>query len=122
MRSHEESCNAYTLSQNSTQMKKYIEISEETLAAINSGKYVEGSLRRDKTTGGICFRAYNRTSRGEKREWLICRLEHGWVKESPRRVKLFESLPKELGMRRMHSVLERELAEAESAIFYSGLL
>ena len=62
--------------------KKYIQIEEEVLVRLVEGKYVEGSLHRDKWTGQITFRAYNRQSRKRKKDRLIRYLEHGWVKES----------------------------------------
>ena len=49
-----------------TSCKKYIQIEEEVLVRLVEGKYVEGSLHRDKWTGQITFRAYNRQSRKRK--------------------------------------------------------
>ena len=78
-------------------MKKYIEIEMEVLERLVEGKCVEGSLRRDEWTGKISFRAYKRQPCDRHRDRMIHKLEHGWVKESKERIKLFESLPKELG-------------------------
>ena len=44
-------------------VKKYIELSEEVIARLVSGKSVEGSLHHDKRTGKVTFLAYNRKSR-----------------------------------------------------------
>ena len=44
-------------------MKKFIELSEEVIARLVSGKCVEGSLRRDEWTGKVTFRAFNRQPR-----------------------------------------------------------
>ena len=93
-----------------------VNISIETFQAIANGRCVEGSLRLQTTSDGqqqVVFRAYNR-NRKPAREQLIYRLEHGWVKESKRRIKLFESLPKELGGARMVQVLEREMADVRT--------
>ena len=97
-------------------MKKYIEISEEVLAHLVNGKCVEGSLRRDEWTGKITFRAYNRQPCDRNRDQLIRKLEHGWVKESKERIKLFESLPKELGTSRVLAIIDRETKEAKNAL------
>ena len=78
--------------------KKYIQIEEEVLVRLVEGKYVEGSLHRDKWTGQITFRAYNRQSRKRKKDKLIRYLEHGWVKESTKNLKYYESIPKKIGM------------------------
>ena len=97
-------------------MKKYIEIPLEVLERLVEGKCVEGSLRRDEWTGKITFRAYNRQPQVRHRDRLIRRLEHGWVKESKERVKLYESVPKELGMARILTVMDREVQEAKNAL------
>ena len=41
-------------------MKKYIIIDEEVIERLVEGKYVEGSLHRDKWTGAITFNAWKR--------------------------------------------------------------
>ena len=41
-------------------VKKYIEIPEEILFALAEGRYVEGSLHRDKDNSRIVFNVYNR--------------------------------------------------------------
>ena len=63
-------------------MKKYIELSDEVIARLVSGKCVEGSLRRDEWTGKVTFRAYQRQSRVREKDCLIKKLPWGWVKES----------------------------------------
>ena len=78
-------------------VKKYIEIPEEILVALAEGKYVEGSLHRDKDTCRIVFNVYNRKPRKRLRDIIIRYLEHGWVKESAERIKIYESIPKVLG-------------------------
>ena len=40
---------------------------------------------------------------------MICYTEHGWVKESPERIKVYESLPKRLGAVGMAVALDREV-------------
>ena len=97
-------------------MKKYIEIPLEVLERLVEGKCVEGSLRRDEWTGKITFRAYNRQPCDRNRDRLIRKLEHGWVKESKERIKLFESVPKELGTARLLAVIDRETKEAKNAL------
>ena len=88
-------------------MKKYIEVSIETLQAITNGRRVEGSLGVDES-GNIAFKPYNR-NRLRKKDKVICYTEHGWVKESPERIKVYESLPKRLGGLKMAVALDREV-------------
>ena len=98
------------------QIKKYIEIAEEILIRLSEGRYVEGSLYRDKFTGRLVFKAYNRKPRVRIKDRLIRILEHGWVKESEERIKVFESVPKDIGTPRVMNVLERELKEVKNAL------
>ena len=92
-------------------MKKYIEISEEVLERLNNGKYVEGSLHKDRDTKTILFRAYVRKSR-EMKDKLICSLEHGWLMESATRYKFFNSVKKSIGLRLVYLAMFRELKDA----------
>ncbi len=102
-------------------MKKYIEISEEVLAHLVNGKCVEGSLRRNKKTGKIIFRAYNRKS-PFRHERVICQLENGWLKESSKRIKFYNSVKKELGRRMVDVVMHRELNTAMQALEIEEIL
>ena len=97
-------------------MKKYIEIEEEVYNRILAGKYVDGSMRILKNPARIVFRAFNRKPRVRLKDRLIRILEHGWVKESEQRIKVYESIPKNLGTARMMNVLDREMKEAKSAL------
>ena len=97
-------------------MKKYIEIEEEVYNRILAGKYVDGSMRILKNPARIVFRAFNRKPRVRLKDRLIRILEHGWVKESEQRIKVYESIPKDLGTARIMSVLDREMKEAKSAL------
>ena len=97
-------------------IKKYIEFAEEILTSLAEGRYVQGALYRDEITGKITFKAYNRKPRVRLKDRIIRYLEHGWVKESPDRIKVYESLPKNIGTARMMSVLEREAKEVKNAL------
>ena len=97
-------------------IKKYIQIEEEVLVRLVEGKCVEGSLRRDEWTGQLTFRAYNRQPKKRKRDKLIRYMEHGWVKESPARIKVYESVPKNIGTASIISVLERDNKVAMEAL------
>ena len=99
-------------------MKKYIFIDNagELLDSIACGKRVEGVLFKDKNTGCITFKAYQRKAPRRRYERLLCHLEHGWVKESQERIKVFESIPKCIGTPKVLTTLERETKEAGMAI------
>ena len=97
-------------------VKKYIELSEEVIARLVSGKCVEGSLHRDKWTGKVAFLAYNRKPRNRFRDQLIKKLPWGWVKESQERIKVHESLPKEFGTARIMAILDDEHRQAKNAL------
>ncbi|MBR1411435.1 MAG: hypothetical protein IJ580_10105 [Prevotella sp.] len=89
-------------------IKKYIEIPEESLVGLSEGRFVEGSLHRDKDTGRIVFNAYRRTSKRRKKDILLAELEHGWLKESAKRVKFYCALKKSIGTARIIAAMERE--------------
>ena len=89
-------------------VKKYIEIPEEILVGLAEGKFVKGSLHRDKNTGRIVFNAYYRKPHKRKKDILLASLEHGWLKESPKCIKFYCALKKSIGTARVIAALERE--------------
>lgn len=95
-------------------MKKYILIEEDALERLLGGEYVQGSLHYDKTCG-LTFNAYARR-RKHPSDDLIHTLEHGWLKETATRIKLFESIPKSLGTHRVMSVIDRETHVVKNAL------
>ena len=97
-------------------MKKYIEIEEEVYNRILAGKYVDGSLHKIENSLMLVFKAFNRKPRRKLKDRLLHVLEHGWVKESKLRIKVYESIPKEIGTARLMSVLDREVKEAKNAL------
>ena len=101
-------------------MKKYIVISDEVLesvlARLAEGKYVEGTLHRDKWTGHIVFNCWNRKPRQKQEETVVGRTFFGRVTETARCYKLYESLPKVMGIPRMMKAIDHDIAEAKSAI------
>ena len=101
-------------------MRIEIEVSQETLATVMDGRCVEGRLRLQLSSMGthhvIGFGPYNRKPRVRVRDRLIRRLEHGWVKESTRNIKVYDSIPKELGTARVISILDRDHQGAKEAL------
>ena len=100
-------------------MKKYVFVMNaiELLQRLVSGKRVEGVLYVDGDTGRLTFKAYNRTClKRRAKDRLIRLLEHGWVKESAERIKVYESIPKNLGTARVMAVLDRESDEVKEAL------
>ena len=53
---------------------------------------------------------------------LVKALEHGWVKESPKRIKVYDSLPKKVGTVRMMSILDREMKEVKETLIDRELI
>ncbi|MBO4673367.1 MAG: hypothetical protein J5616_03360 [Bacteroidaceae bacterium] len=97
-------------------MKIQIEISNETLQTIMDGKRVEGALRLMPSEGKkkpvISFNAYNRKPYKRPKENVLFYLEHGRVTESPERIKMYESVPKRLGLAYVGKVMVREAKTA----------
>ena len=102
-------------------MRKYIEIPLEVVERLVEGKCVEGSLRRDEWTGKVTFRPYQRQPR-VKHERVVCQLENGWLKESPRRIKFYTSVKKELGRRMVDVVMHRDLKAAMNVMEIQEIL
>ena len=102
-------------------MRKYVEIPMEAIDRLMSDKCVEGSLRRDKQTGRIIFRAYQRQPR-DRHERVVCQLENGWLKESPQRYKFYNSVRKDLGRRLVDVVMHRELNAAMQVLEVEEIL
>lgn len=99
--------------------KVFMKDEEVVMNALKKGLKVEGRLWLEETEDGqliICFQQYDRKPKGFYSDRLIQRLEHGWVKESKERIKLFESLPKVLGTSRVVAVIDREMREAKNAL------
>ena len=103
-------------------MKKYIEIPMEVLERLVDDKCVEGSLRRDRWTGKISFKAYNRQSRIREKDRLVKKLPWGWVTESLLRVKRYSSLPKELTLPEKLAILDEENELAKNALIESYII
>ena len=99
-------------------MKKFVFILNaiELISKLIDGKRVEGVLYMDENTGRLTFKAYNRKSQVRYHDRLLHRMEHGWVRESKERIKVYESIPKELGTARVMSILERETKEAKNTL------
>ena len=99
-------------------MKKYIFLlnAVELLKKIATERRAEGVLYIDENTGRLTFKAYNRKSKKRWRDSIIQYLEHGWVKESKERIKVYESIPKIIGTTRMMVVLDREIKTAKDAL------
>ena len=99
-------------------MKKFIFVLNaiELMGKLMDGKRVEGALYIDENTGKLTFKAYNRKQQVRYHDRLLHRMEHGWVRESKERIKVYESIPKELGTARVMSILERETKEAKNVL------
>ena len=103
-------------------MKKFIDLAVEVIDNLKKDKYVEGSLHKDKTTGKIVFRAYVRQSRLRQPDRVICQLENGWLKESPKRIKFYTSVKKILGFRLVNVAMHRDLNDAMGKLEVEELL
>lgn len=98
---------------------KNVVMSTEVLALLKKGRRVDGRLMLKETSKGkiqIVFMPYNRKYPNHRNDRLIKLLEHGWVKESPTRIKVHESIPKNLGTARIMGVLDREVKDAKIAL------
>ena len=105
-------------------MKKVIEISEEAWDLLESGKYLEGSLHKEKKSKKcktIVFNMYHRL-RLRQKDRVVRVLEHGWFKESPKCYKLYTSVKKALGFRLVNVAMTRDLKDAMNALEVEDIL
>lgn len=106
-------------------MRKYIHILNalELMSKLYAGKRLEGVLYIDENTGGLTFKAWNRTApKRRRKDELVRHLETGWVKESSEKFKVFISVYKKLGLVRIMDIIDREAKEAKGALFDKELL
>jgi hypothetical protein len=102
------------------QIKKYVEMPEEILVRISEGKSVQGGMQKDVHTGRIVFNPHNLIrynpdyQRPPKR--LICQLDFGTLKESPKRYIIHDSVPKDVGIARAIGIFERDYGHAKNAL------
>ncbi len=92
-----------------------LQIDEEVATLLEQGKKIPGVLSENAENSLKIFKAFDKSNK-KKKEKLVIALEHGWVKESPARIKVFNSLPKKIGTSRMINVLERETKVASQAM------
>ena len=99
-------------------MKKFIFILNalNIMTELMKGEKIEGALYVDKNTRLLTFKPYIRKAPSSSTDKVVCYLENGWVKESPRRYKVYDSFNKRLGMARIISILERDMRDAKLAL------
>ena len=106
-------------------MRIEVEVSQEVLAAVMDGKCVEGRLRLQLSSMGthqeIGFSPYNRKPKGSLDKTIV-ELETGWLKESPKRIKFFSSVKKELDLMTIDHVMKSELKAAMRALLGDKLM
>ena len=105
-------------------MKK-IEIrnEKEVFADMLNGIKVAGRMWLEKTMDGNVvpvFQRYNRKKR--RKEKVICQLEHGWMKESPKLIKFYNAVNKNLDLATIDHVMKRELKTAMRALLGDKLV
>ncbi len=88
-------------------------MAEEVVSRLAEGKTIPGTIFVNPETGRLEFKAFNKSNRKRQKDRLIHRLEHGWVKESKEKIKIFESVDKALGIPRINEVITRETEEAK---------
>ena len=105
------------------EQKKYVTFMNavEALNKLMAEKRLEGVMLLDKNNGRILFKAYNR-HRPKKKDRLIKSLLTGGVKETTENYKIFQSIPKILGMPRVLGVVDSETIEAKNALMEKEII
>lgn len=106
-------------------MKKINLINEkEIVNVLQTGRIVEGRLMLVEGKDGrkyIEFLAYNR-QRNRQKDRTIVELENGWLKESPKRIKFYNSVKKDMDVMRIKDVMQRELHTAMDELMFEKML
>lgn len=97
-------------------MKKYIEISEETIIRLESGNSLDGSLKMDLKTRRITFKAWNRKAPKRYKEKKIKDLDFGWLGETKKHITRHEKFPKIVGYSYIRSAMDRDNIQSKGAI------
>ena len=97
-------------------MQFIIEITDEAIARLKKGKRVVGAVKLKEGTSLLTFKAFDERRKNKNDDRLIIQLEHGWLKESPQRIKFFNSVRKDIGKRLVDVVIHRELKTAMTAL------
>lgn len=92
-----------------------VRVDDETWARMTSGRRVEGTIGYDKWTGENDFNAFHRKAK-KLHDKLVKKMPWGWVKESKERIKVYESVPKSLGLEELILTLDAEHRGATKAI------
>ena len=105
-------------------MKKFIFVLNaiELLGQLKGGKYVQGVMYVDKSTGCLTFKAYNRQPRKRAQDLLVKKLPWGWVKESMQRIKVFGSFPKDMGSAAVMGLMDDHNRSAKNAMIERELI
>ena len=93
-----------------------INLSEQLLRILLTGKRVPGSVRAERVGNEvvIAFHEYRRNGNYHRSAQTLLALPHGSVRKTPRRYRLSISLPDNLGERRCGELMERESVEARN--------
>ena len=97
-------------------MRKYVEIPMEAIDRLMGDKCVEGSLRRDKQTGRIIFRAYQRQPRKRYCEEILGHTDFGVVAKTKTRYKWRENMPSKLSSAHLCNIMDHECQMAKGII------
>jgi hypothetical protein len=97
-------------------MRLSINLSEQLLRTLMTGKRVPGSIRAERVGNEIVigFYQYQRNRAKRRQPQTLLALPHGWVRKTPRRYRLSISLPDHLGERRCGELMANESMEARS--------
>ena len=102
--------------------KKFITILNviEVFNRLSKGLTVEGALFIDKETHMLSFKPYNMAKYQpgyyKRKENLIAETDFGRITETPKKIKIYESIPKRLGVDRIINALHRDVKDMTVAI------
>ena len=95
-----------------------VAIDDKSYEIMLSGKRVEGTIGIDLNIMLGNLNAFKRKSRlpGYVKDKLIKKLPWGWVKESPERIKVHGSFPKDVGTVQVMGLLDEHFRDAMNAL------
>ena len=97
-------------------MKKYIEISEEAVKALESNLRVDGSLKKDSKSGRLVFTDWKRKAPKYYKEKKVADLDFGFVGETEKHITRHEKFPKVMGTENILNAMDSDNIQSQAAV------
>ena len=97
-------------------MELKIILAEQLLRTLMTGTRIQGSIYAERVGNEVVigFHQYRRIRTRRRHDQTLLCLPHGWIRKSAKRYRLHQSLPDNLGERRVAGLMASETEEAQN--------